>query len=396
MKITFHNNPPSLSPPSRAAVPFHILLKPVGAGCNLKCDYCYYPEDQLAKPKPMIKEMLEPFIRSYIASQPTYSKEINFVWQGGEPLLAGLDFYKKAIALQQKYAPNHVTISNSLQTNATLLTPAWCRFFKQHHFIIGVSLDGPKDIHDSYRFAKKGRQGSYDEVLKGIRLLQEFGIEFNILTVVHDAVAHQAQRIYDHFIELGIQFIQFQPLMMEGSAIEHHFTLTAHNWGKFLTDIYLHWQSQQHLGKVFVMNIEQVYSQYFTYVSQTCVHSERCGTNLIMETQGEIFACDHQINADHYVGHFSPHTAFSELVENSIALPFGQRKSTRRECQSCSVKAVCQGGCPAHINLAGRNALCEGYFQFFNTVMTPLRKYERNQRGIQQWRRAIMHESALS
>ncbi|HHE6469722.1 TPA: anaerobic sulfatase maturase [Providencia rettgeri] len=390
MKIAFHDNPPIFSPPTRAAVPFHILLKPVGAGCNLKCDYCYYPEDQLARSKPMIKEMLEPFIRHYIASQPAYSKEINFVWQGGEPLLAGLDFYKKAIALQQKYAPSQVKISNSLQTNATLLTPAWCRFLKQHDFIVGVSLDGPKEIHDRYRLDKKGQQGSYDAVLKGIRLLQEFGIEFNILTVVHDAVANQAVTIYDHFTQLGVKFIQFQPLMAEGSALEHHFTLSAHNWGQFLTDIYSHWQSQNHIGQVFVMNIEQVYSQYFTHVSQTCVHSERCGTNLIMETQGEIFACDHQMNASHYLGHFSELTPFSEQVSSSISLPFGQNKSTRRECQSCTVKSVCQGGCPAHINSTGKNALCDGYFRFFDAVMAPLRKYERSMRGVQQWRQTIM------
>lgn len=389
MKIAFHDNPPIFTPPTRAVVPFHILLKPVGAGCNLKCDYCYYPEDQLTRPKPMIKDSLEPFIRNYIASQPAYSKEVNFVWQGGEPLLAGLDFYKKAIALQQKYAPKHIKISNSLQTNATLLTPAWCRFLKQHNFIIGVSLDGPKEIHDRYRSDKKGQQGSYDAVLKGIRLLQEFSIEFNILTVVHDSVANQAQTIYDHFVQLGVQFIQFQPLMVEGSALLHHFTLTASNWGQFLSDIYFRWQSQKHIGKVFVMNIEQVYSQYFTHVSQTCVHSERCGTNLIMETQGEIFACDHQMDASHYLGNFSEQAPFSELVSSSISLPFGQNKSTRRECQTCTVKAVCQGGCPAHINSTGKNALCEGYFQFFDAVMTPLRKYERSLHGVQQWQQTI-------
>lgn len=389
MKIAFYDSLSSFSPPTRAVVPFHILLKPVGAGCNLKCDYCYYPEDQLPRPKPMIKEMLEPFIRNYIASQPTYSKEINFVWQGGEPLLAGLDFYKKAIDLQQKYAPKHVKISNSLQTNGTLLTPAWCRFLKQHNFIIGVSLDGPKEIHDRYRLDKKGQQGSYNAVLKGIRLLQEFDIEFNILTVVHDAVANQAQTIYEHFIQLGVKFIQFQPLMTEGSALEHQFTLTAPNWGKFLTDIYLHWKSQRHVGNVHVMNIEHVYSQYFTHVSQTCVHSERCGTNLVMEAQGQIFACDHQINSNHHIGNILEQTPLSELVLNSIELPFGQNKSTRRECQSCTVKAVCQGGCPAHINSMGKNKLCEGYFQFFNTVMAPLRKYERSMRGVQQWRQEI-------
>ncbi|ELZ5938971.1 anaerobic sulfatase maturase [Providencia vermicola] len=390
MKIAFYDPPVVDKKSVRSAIPFHILLKPVGSGCNLKCDYCYYPQNNEQKAAPMIKDMLEPFIKNYIASQPIYTKEINFVWQGGEPLLAGLDFYKRAMSLQQKYVPQGVRIINTLQTNATLLTPAWCRFFKQHDFIIGVSLDGPEHIHNRYRHDRRGNNGSYLAVLQGIKLLQQFAIEFNILTVVHDGVAHLGKEIYLHLVELGAHYIQFQPLMLEGDAINQGFTLSANNWGQFLSSVYRQWQASAHIGKVFVMNIEQVYSQYFTHVSTSCVHSERCGTNMMMETKGEIYACDHQANKSHYLGKFNGQQGFSEFVTSAISLPFGQNKSRRKECQQCAVKMVCQGGCPAHVNLLGRNQLCEGYFAFFSLVLEPIRQYQRNAQGVQRWRNAML------
>lgn len=390
MKIAFYDPPVLQAKPLRSAIPFHILLKPVGAGCNLKCDYCYYPQQEQQKAAPMIKAMLEPFIKNYVASQPAYSKEINFVWQGGEPLLAGLDFYKRAVSLQKKYAPQGVRIINTLQTNATLLTPAWCRFFKQHDFVIGVSLDGPANIHNRYRHDRRGNTGSYDAVINGIHLLQQFDIEFNILTVVHDDVAELGREIYLHFVQLGARYIQFQPLMSEGDAIGQGFTLSADNWGKFLSTVYQQWQQKHHIGKIFVMNIEQVYSQYFTQVSTSCVHSERCGTNMMMETKGEIYACDHQADQSHYLGVFNGESGFSDFVNSSVALPFGQNKSRRKECQQCDVKMVCQGGCPAHVNHSGRNQLCEGYYAFFSKVLEPVRQFPRNALGVQGWRREVL------
>lgn len=390
MKIAFYDPLVLQTKPLRSAIPFHILLKPVGAGCNLKCDYCYYPQSEQQKAVPMIKAMLEPFIKNYVAAQPAYSKEINFVWQGGEPLLAGLDFYKRAVSLQKHYTPQGVRIINTLQTNATLLTPAWCRFLKQHDFIIGVSLDGPEEVHNRYRHNRKGNVGSYDEVIKGIRLLQQFEIEFNILTVIHDDVADLGREIYLHFVQLGGRYIQFQPLMLEGDALGQGFTLSAENWGKFLNSVYQQWQQHHHLGKVFVMNIEQVYSQYFTQVSTSCVHSERCGTNMMMETKGEIYACDHQADQRHYLGLFNGEKGLSDFVNSSVALPFGQNKSRRKECQQCDVKMVCQGGCPAHVNQSGRNQLCEGYYAFFSNVLKPVRQYARNAQGVQSWRREVL------
>lgn len=372
----------------RAAVPFHLLVKPIGAGCNLGCHYCYYPQRQDQRSRKMDDGLLEDFIRRYIAAQPGYSREINFVWQGGEPLLAGLGFYKRALALQQKHAPPGVKISNSLQTNGTLLNDAWCRLFKQHQFIIGVSLDGDRQIQDTHRPDKRGG-GSYDDALRGIGLLQRHQIEFNLLVVVHDGVAEQAQAMYDHFVALGARYLQFQPLMLEGDAPAGGYGLSAANWGEFMLAVYRRWRSQRHLGKVFVMNIEHVYAQYFTHVSPSCVHAERCGGNLVMEPDGRLYACDHLIDAQHYLGHVDRRTSFAGHAAAAAEMAFGKTKSLRRECQSCSVKSVCQGGCPAHVGQDRYNRLCAGYYRFFSALLEPLRAYPRSPQGAMQWRAAV-------
>nr|WP_081758436.1 anaerobic sulfatase maturase [Chania multitudinisentens] len=364
-----------------------MLIKPIGAGCNLACRYCYYP--QRSQVQKMDEALLESFIRQYIASQPRYSREINFVWQGGEPLLAGIGFYKQALALQQKYAPPGVAISNSLQTNATLLNDAWCRLFKQHRFIIGVSLDGDRQIQDAHRPDKRGNS-SYDAALRGIALLQQHQIEFNLLVVVHDGVTDRAQAMYDHFVALGVRYLQFQPLMLEGDAPAAGYGLRAANWGRFMVAIYRRWRSQGHIGQVFVMNIEHVYAQYFTHVSPNCVHAERCGGNLVMEPSGSVYACDHLIDAKHYLGRFDHVSQFAEYVATATEMEFGKTKSLRRECQSCSVKSVCQGGCPAHLGQDRYNRLCAGYYTFFSEVMAPLRSFPRNAQGAVAWRNSVI------
>ncbi|WP_426507552.1 anaerobic sulfatase maturase [Serratia proteamaculans] len=377
----------------RASVPFNLLLKPIGAGCNLACNYCYYPQRQGERTQKMDDGLLEDFIRRYIAAQPRYSREINFVWQGGEPLLAGIGFYKRALALQQKYAPPGVRVSNSMQTNGTLLNAAWCRLFKQHDFIIGVSLDGDRQIQDAHRPDKRG-DSSYDDALRGIALLHRHHIDFNLLVVVHDGVVERAQEMYDHFVTLGARYLQFQPLMLEGDAPEAGYGLSAANWGRFMLAIYRRWRGQGHWGKVFVMNIEHVYAQYFTQVSPSCVHAERCGGNLVMEPDGRLYACDHLMDAQHYLGHFSQQTPFADYVSAATSMAFGQVKSLRRECQSCSVKSVCQGGCPAHIGADRYNRLCAGYYAFFSALLEPLRAYPRSPQGAMQWRIAVSGSTA--
>ena len=239
----------------RSPVPFHILMKPIGPACNLACRYCYYPQDETPVNK-MDDARLEQFIRRYIAAQPAGAREINFVWQGGEPLLAGLSFYKKALALQARYAPDGVTISNSLQTNGTLINDAWCRLFREHGFIIWLSLEGNEALQDYHRPDKRGRS-TWSAALRGIDLLHQHQVDFNLLVVVHNEMAAHAAAIYDRLVSLGARYLQFQPLMSEGAALREGYQLSADNWGRFMVGIWRQWRKRCDRGRVFVINIEQ-------------------------------------------------------------------------------------------------------------------------------------------
>lgn len=367
----------------RSPVPFHILMKPIGPACNLACRYCYYPQDETPVNK-MDDARLEQFIRRYIAAQPAGAREINFVWQGGEPLLAGLSFYKKALALQARYAPDGVTISNSLQTNGTLINDAWCRLFREHGFIIGLSLEGNEALQDYHRPDKRGRS-TWSAALRGIDLLHQHQVDFNLLVVVHNEMAAHAAAIYDRLVSLGARYLQFQPLMSEGAALREGYQLSADNWGRFMVGIWRQWRKRCDRGRVFVINIEQAWAQYFTHTSGSCVHSARCGSNLVMEPDGRLYACDHLINDRHHLGQLDDRP-LAQAVDSATRLPFGSEKSRRRECQQCAVKIVCQGGCPAHLNDAGYNRLCAGYFHFFSEILAPLRPYSRDLKGLRAWR----------
>ena len=371
----------------RSPVPFHILMKPIGPACNLACRYCYYPQDETPVNK-MDDARLEQFIRRYIAAQPAGAREINFVWQGGEPLLAGLSFYKKALALQARYAPDGVTISNSLQTNGTLINDAWCRLFREHGFIIGLSLEGNEALQDYHRPDKRGRS-TWSAALRGIDLLHQHQVDFNLLVVVHNEMAAHAAAIYDRLVSLGARYLQFQPLMSEGAALREGYQLSADNWGRFMVGIWRQWRKRCDRGRVFVINIEQAWAQYFTHTSGSCVHSPRCGSNLVMEPDGRLYACDHLINDRHHLGQLDDRP-LAAAVDASVQLPFGQQKSLRRECQTCSVKMVCQGGCPAHLNAAGNNRLCGGYYRFFSDILAPVRPFSRDLNGLKAWRAAFV------
>ncbi|PLJ23008.1 anaerobic sulfatase maturase, partial [Klebsiella pneumoniae] len=327
------------------------------------------------------------FIRRYIAAQPAGAREINFVWQGGEPLLAGLSFYKKALALQVRYAPDGVTISNSMQTNGTLINDPWCRLFREHGFIIGLSLEGNEALQDYHRPDKRGRS-TWSAALRGIDLLHQHQVDFNLLVVVHNEMAAHAAAIYDRLVSLGARYLQFQPLMSEGAALREGYQLSADNWGRFMVGIWRQWRKRCDRGRVFVINIEQAWAQYFTHTSGSCVHSARCGSNLVMEPDGQLYACDHLINAEHRLGRLDEQT-LAAAVDASVQLPFGQQKSLRRECQTCSVKMVCQGGCPAHLNAAGNNRLCGGYYRFFSDILAPVRPFSRDLNGLKAWRAAF-------
>lgn len=368
----------------RSPVPFHILMKPIGPACNLACRYCYYPQDETPVNK-MDDARLEQFIRRYIAAQPA-GAQINCL--AGRAAAGRPELLQKALALQARYAPDGVTISNSLQTNGTLINDAWCRLFREHGFIIGLSLEGNEALQDYHRPDKRGRS-TWSAALRGIDLLHQHQVDFNLLVVVHNEMAAHAAAIYDRLVSLGARYLQFQPLMSEGAALREGYQLSADNWGRFMVGIWRQWRKRCDRGRVFVINIEQAWAQYFTHTSGSCVHSARCGSNLVMEPDGQLYACDHLINAEHRLGRLDEQT-LAAAVDASVQLPFGQQKSLRRECQTCSVKMVCQGGCPAHLNAAGNNRLCGGYYRFFSDILAPVRPFSRDLNGLKAWRAAFV------
>ncbi len=233
-----------------------------------------------------------------------------------------------------------MTISNSLQTNGTLINDPWCRLFREHGFIIGLSLEGNEALQDYHRPDKRGRS-TWSAALRGIDLLHQHQVDFNLLVVVHNEMAAHAAAIYDRLVSLGARYLQFQPLMSEGAALREGYQLSADNWGRFMVGIWRQWRKRCDRGRVFVINIEQAWAQHFTHTSGSCVHSARCGSNLVMEPDGQLYACDHLINAEHRLGRLDEQT-LAAAVDASVQLPFGQQKSLRRECQTCSVKMVCR------------------------------------------------------
>jgi uncharacterized protein len=372
----------------------HVVAKPMGPVCNLACEYCFYLEKKALFPQGdnfrMSDELLSAFVKNYIISQPT--PVVEFVWQGGEPTLLGIDFFKRVIELQKPFA-GRKTITNSLQTNGTLLTDKWCFFLKKHNFMVGISMDGPREIHDRYRRDRAGN-GTFDKVMQGLRLLQKHKVEYNVLACVARETALQPLEIYRFFKAEGIEFIQFTPvvermpdvnsthlgLRLAGPAalekVEQHFDVTPwtvipEEYGDFLIAIYEEWVRHD-VGKVFVMNFEWALNAWIGNPSPICVHAKQCGRSLVIEHTGDFFACDHCVYPQYRLGNIMT-SQLPAMVEKSLQTGFGVTKETAlpRWCTECEVLAACQGGCPKHrfaktlYNEPGLHYLCKGYKKFF-------------------------------
>jgi len=383
-----------------AQIGHHVVAKPVGPLCNLDCDYCFYLEKQSLHGKTtdcrMSDEVLGTFIRKYIESQPT--PVVEFVWQGGEPTLLGVDFFRRVVALQAPYA-RQKTITNSLQTNGTLLNDEWCRFLKQYNFIVGLSLDGPREVHDRYRRDRKGR-GSFDSVKRGLKRLQKHGVDYNVMASVARETAQRPLEVYQFFKQEGIEFIQFVPIIeripamaeqqsglsLAGPALLDRtepntaitdWTVLPEEYGDFLIAIYEEWVRKD-VGKTFVMNFEWALNSWIGNPAPVCVHARRCGRSLVIEHNGDVFACDHYVYPEYRLGNILTDD-LSAMVMSSLQTGFGEEKEEALPlwCQECDVLAACQGGCPKHrfaqspYQEAGRHYLCAGYRKFFMHI----RKY---------------------
>ena len=366
---------------------FHVMLKPRGAICNLDCKYCYFLSKEMLYPGSrfrMADELLETYTQQYIAAQRV--PEVTFAWQGGEPTLMGLDFFKRAVALQQKYRKPGMRIHNAFQTNGVLLDDEWGRFFLQHNFLVGLSIDGPKHIHDAYR-VDKGGNPTFDRVMAGLAILKKHRVEFNILTTVHAANVEHGVEVYRALRdEIGTQFMQFIPIVerdnltgfQEGEQVTDR-SLTGEQYGRFLISIFDEWVRRD-VGRVFVQIFDVALAAWSGGRPGLCIFEETCGHAMAMEHNGDLFACDHFVEPAYRLGNIQE-IPLIDMVASAQQRQFGldKRDKLPQYCRDCEVRFVCNGGCPKDRLLQtpdgepGLNYLCSGLRAFFNHVDRPMR-----------------------
>ncbi len=372
----------------------HALAKPMGPACNLKCDYCFYLEKGSLYPAKqnfrMPDAVMKAYIKSYIQSQP--APEVEFVWQGGEPTLCGIDFYRRVVQYQKSYAAAK-TIRNSIQTNGTLLTDEWCEFFGQNGFLVGLSLDGPEDIHDLHRRNHAGRP-TFNEVMRGLRLLKKWGVEFNVLACVAKETAYRPLDVYRFFKEQGAGFIQFTPVVERmpdqkaaGYGLQFAmpsalgtaeintqvtpWTVEPEKYGDFLIAIFDEWVRRD-VGNTFVMNFEWTLNAAIGIGSPICTFSRQCGRAVAVEHNGDVYACDHHVYPEYRLGNLVVDD-LARMVRSSVNRGFGPHKENTlpQFCIGCDVLQACWGGCPKLRFMQspqaepGLNYLCAGYKKFF-------------------------------
>jgi uncharacterized protein len=366
----------------QATKPFHIMVKPRGPVCNLACDYCYYLPKQHLYPDSdfrMSKSLLRDFTHQMMAAQP--GPQIEFSWQGGEPTLMGLPFFQKAVQLQNAFAPPGMQISNTLQTNGTLLNPAWCRFFKENNFLVGLSLDGPPDVHNAHRRTASSRR-KFQEVMRAAQLLQQFDVDFNILCCVHQANVDDPIKVYRFLRDrVGAKFIQFIPIIqrvVDKNGLETEeitsLSLKGPDYGRFLKTIFDVW-IRRDVGQVFVQIFDIALGVWVGQPAGLCIFAETCGRALVLEHNGDLYACDHFVNPEHKIGNITK-TPLTNLVESTRQVRFGlnKRDTLPEKCQNCPVLFICHGGCPKNRDETGLNRLCPGYLDFFQHIDQPMRK----------------------
>jgi len=366
---------------------FHVMLKPRGAICNLDCKYCYFLSKEMLYPGSrfrMADDLLETYTQQYIAAQRV--PEVTFAWQGGEPTLMGLDFFKRAVALQQKYRKPGMQIHNAFQTNGVLLDDEWGRFFHQHKFLVGLSVDGPKPIHDAYR-VDKGGNPTFDRVMAGLAILKKHRVEFNILTTVHAANVEHGVAVYRALRdEIGTQFMQFIPIVerdnatgfQEGEQVTDR-SLTGEQYGRFLISIFDEWVRRD-VGRVFVQIFDVALAAWSGERPGLCIFEETCGHAMAMEHNGDLYSCDHFVEPAYRLGNIQE-IPLIDMVAAAQQRQFGldKRDTLPQYCRDCEVRFVCNGGCPKDRFLdtpngePGLNYLCSGLRAFFNYVDRPMR-----------------------
>ena len=379
--------------------PLYVMLKPAGARCNLRCRYCYYLEkDHLYAGNDahfMSERLLEKFIADYMQAQTT--PEVLFTWHGGEALLRPIAFYQRALQLQRRYARGRQVV-NSIQTNGTLLTPEWCEFLRENGFLVGISIDGPRDVHDAYR--RTSADGpSFDRVMQGLQLLKDHHVEWNALAVVNNLNVEQPREFYRFFKDIGCQYLQFAPIverivsrddgltlapgMQEGGRLTSH-SITPSQWGRFLCELFDEWVVAD-VGSIFVQIFDATLANWVGVTPGICSLSAHCGHAAVMEHNGDVYSCDHFVFPEYRLGNLNEKT-ITEMVYSPQQQRFAQMKTAMlpRQCRECPFLFACHGECPKNRFLrdkygnAGLNYLCEGYRQFFSHV-TPHMNFMRRE-----------------
>jgi uncharacterized protein len=367
---------------------FNVMLKPAGASCNLNCTYCYYLEKNKLysgqKYLRMTDELLENFTKQFIEANDV--PVVNFTWQGGEPTLMGLDFFRKAILYQNKYA-GEKKVENAFQTNGTRLDDEWCKFFKDNNILVGISIDGEEHNHNHYRKTFSGAP-TFKRVIKGIGLLHKHNVEFNTLSVVNDYNVHYASETYRFLKKIGSVFMQFLPVVerinksIESSGLKlaapvHEnaelagWSVAAKEFGQFLITIFNEWVRND-VARYYIQIFDTTLANYVGENPGLCIFNDTCGDALVMEHNGDVYSCDHFVFPEYYLGNIL-NTPLITLVKSQQQFDFGidKRNTLPRFCLQCDVRYACQGECPKHRFILtpdgkpGVNYLCEGYKMFF-------------------------------
>jgi uncharacterized protein len=372
-----------------APATFHVLAKPTGAICNLDCKYCFflakeelYPNSRFRMPD----DVLESYIRQQLESQ---GSEATIAWQGGEPTLMGPDFFRRSIALVNEYRRPGQSVQYTIQTNGTLIDEEWCEFLRENKFLVGLSIDGPRELHDVYRVDKRGRP-TFDKVIRAARLMQQYEVDFNVLCTVHAKNAEHPLEVYHYFRdELGARFIQFIPiverinadgrtLLQEGSTVTER-SVPSEKWGRFLITIFDEWVRRD-VGTVFVQMFDAALASWVGAPPAVCVFSETCGDAVALEHNGDVYSCDHFVEPKYLLGNVMD-TPIADLVSSPRQRAFGnaKRDTLPSYCRECEVRFACHGECPKNRFILtpdgepGLNYLCAGYKAFFNHIDRPMR-----------------------
>jgi serine-type anaerobic sulfatase-maturating enzyme len=390
-----------MSPPA-----YHLLAKPAGAACNLGCQYCFFlSKENLypARESPLMDEAtLESYIRQLMQSSPGPQVEVS--WQGGEPMLRGLDFYRRSVQLAEQYRGPHQRVLHTIQTNGTLIDDEWAAFFKENGYLVGVSLDGPRALHDAYRVNKRG-EGSFDDVLRGWNCLQKHGVDVNILCTIHAANADHPLDVYRFFRDdLQAQYIQLipiverataetiaaanqgwgglkgsdRPLYTQDGTLVTRRSVKAGKFGNFLIAIFDEWVRRD-VGKVYVTTFDVALGSWLGQ-HNACIVAPTCGSSLVLEHNGDVYSCDHYVEPDHLLGNIKE-TMLKTLVASEKQRRFGQSKydTLPQYCRKCPVLFACYGECPRNRFIrtptgeGGLNYLCEGYKAFFTHIDKPMK-----------------------